>query len=77
MISHLVARVPMARFDPISTSKLRSTFHYRYSIVIKVGVGNPLIYFLFSRSVRKIANSVYSQFCIMFRYIAWQCLQLI
>ena len=32
--SHLVTIVPMAPFTPKSTSKLRSSLHFRYSIVI-------------------------------------------
>ena len=32
--SHLVTLVPKAPFTPISTSKLRSALHFRYSIVI-------------------------------------------
>ena len=31
--SHLVTIVPMTPFAPISTSKLRSALHFRYSIV--------------------------------------------
>ena len=34
MRSHLVAIVPMTPFTSISTSKLRSALHFRYSIVI-------------------------------------------
>ena len=34
MRSYLVTIVPMARFTPKSTSKLRPALHFRYSIVI-------------------------------------------
>ena len=52
--SQQVASVPIALINPISTSKLRSALHFRYSLVTEAGLGIPSPYFYFHSTFAKL-----------------------
>ena len=63
--SHQVASVPISPCDPKSTLKLRSTLHFRHSIVIEAGLGIPSLYFYFC--------SAFARLFFLYNYKIYTC----